>query len=198
MQPPPTAPEPSFGDAQFPMAQIMGDVRSLRDQGQLTDVIFEAEGSQKSAHKIFLAAVSDYCKAQFSGAWGRQLQHPAIIHLTDIRFTTLSTMIDFAYTGEFVGPQLENQADNDEIALVLDELLFLLDATDMWLMQRLHEKVESFLLAPSNSQVYVRVDNVGWIQERAKSARSFRVVKHCDDFRAENSEFVEAFEREVS
>lgn len=77
----------------------MTEMRELKDQRQLTDIILEAEGIQYPAHKIFLAAVSKYCKAQFAGEWGRLLQNKATVHLEGLRTKTLSQMIEFAYTG---------------------------------------------------------------------------------------------------
>ena len=106
-------------------------------------------------------------------------------------------MIDFAYTGEFHWPELQDPENNNaEIADRLDELLDLLDGTNMWMLDRLHGMTQDFLTSQSWSAVYVRVDNVNGIKERAQGARASRLVKHCEDFESANSEFVEALRNE--
>lgn len=137
----------STNSAEPPMAVSLIKIRDLRDQGRWVDVVFEAEGQQKNAHKIFMAAVSKYCEAQFSGEWGRLLQQQAKISITDMKFTTLSQMVDFAYTGEIEWAGVKDQTDNDEIAESLDELLDLLQATDRWILDRLHQKTEDYVIS---------------------------------------------------
>lgn len=133
-----------------PMAASLGKMRELREHGHLIDVVFEAEGLQMKAHKIFMAAVSKYCEAQFSGEWGRLLQHQAKISITDMKFKTLSQMVDFAYTGEIEWGVVKDKTDNDEIAESLDELLDLLQATDRWILESLHQKTEDHIISHSD------------------------------------------------
>ena len=140
----------STNSSEPPMTASLAKIRDLRDQGHLIDVVFEAEGNLKSAHKIFMAAVSKYCDAQFSGEWGRLLQHQAKISITDMKFKTLSQMVDFAYTGEVEWAGVSDQTNNDEIAESLDELLDLLQATDRWLLDRLHQKTEDYVMNHSD------------------------------------------------
>lgn len=59
-------------------------------------------------------------------------------------------MVDFAYIGEIEWPPLRDQIDNDEIAQQLDDMLDLLQATDMWALDRLHEIVEDHILDHSD------------------------------------------------
>ena len=192
-QPTQATPDTSTNTREHSLAAAMAEMRELRDQRQLTDVTLEAEGIQHPAHKIVLAAVSKYCKAQFAGEWGRLLQHRATIRLDGLRSSTLSQMIDFAYTGAFTRPRLRNPDDNGEIADRLDELLDLLEGTNMWMLDRLHGMAEDFLTSPSWSAIYVRVDNVNGVKERAREARAERLLKYCEDFELANSDFVEAF-----
>lgn len=197
-QPTPTAPGPSADTRELSLAAAMAEMRELRDQHQLTDVVLEAEGTQYPIHKIVLAAVSKYCKAQFAGEWGRLLQHQATIHLEELRATTLSQMIDFAYTGECEWPELQDPEDNTEIADRLDELLDLLDGTNRWMLDRLHSMTQDFLTSQRWSATYIRVDNVNGIKERAQGARADRLLKHCEDFESANLDFVKAFENDDS
>lgn len=174
------------------MADSLTEIRKLRDQRELIDVVFEVEGKEKVAHKIFLVAVSKYCKAQFLGHWGRQLERGATVTVEDVTFNTLSAMVDFAYTEEFVAPLLKDQTNNNEIADALDDMLDLLKGTDMWFLDRLHDVVEDFLLSPSISANWIRVDNVVEVTGHAHQAGAARLEKHCEDFILANKEIVEA------
>lgn len=143
-------PRNSANSSEFPMAASVAKMRELRDQEILIDVIFEVDGQEKKAHRIVMAAVSAYCQAQFSGEWGRSLQQVTKIRLEDIKYKTLSQMVDFAYSGEINWPTLTDRTNNEEIAEKLDELLDLLQATDMWFLTRLHDITEYFILAHSD------------------------------------------------
>lgn len=190
VQPSPASLPQSSDSRELSLAAAMGEMRQLRDQNQLVDVYFEAEGQKKPAHKIVLAAVSEYCKKQFADHWGRLLQNQATVRIEDLHFLTLSQMIDFAYTGDFEWPELKNPDDTVEIGDNLAMLLDLLDGTDRWLLQRLHDMTENFLTSPPYSGIYVRVDTVEWVKERAESSRAVKLVGYCEAFLKSNEEFV--------
>lgn len=124
-------------DLLVPMAPAMAKIRELRDQSQFVDVIFEAEGQSKPAHRIFMVAVSEYCEAQFAGIWGRLLEPQVKIPLHGMTFKALSQMVDYAYTGEVEFPMNEPR-DNEELATQLDECLELLEGANRWLIKRVH------------------------------------------------------------
>ena len=109
-------------------------MRDLRDQDLLVDVVFEAEGKTQRAHRVVLAAVSEYCRAQFAGPWGENLQNKATVKLEHFNFLTLSQMVDFAYTEQIAWPELGDSSDNAAIEANLGVLLDLLDGTNMWLL----------------------------------------------------------------
>lgn len=132
-------------DLLVPMAPAMTKIRHLRDQYQFVDVIFEAEGQCKPAHRIFMVAVSDYCKAQFAGGWGLLLKPQIKIQLEDMTFKALSQMVDYAYTGEVILPMNEPE-DNEELAAQLDECLELLEGANRWLIDRVHILAEEHIL----------------------------------------------------
>lgn len=139
----------SSANPELPIDATMVEIRNLRDQGEFVDIIFEAEGIQKPAHKIFMVAISRYCRAQFLGEWGHQLSQQSVIHLEDMRFKALSEMVDFAYTGTADWPPLVDQTDTDKIASRLDDLLDLLQATDRWFVDRLHQIAEDYIIEHS-------------------------------------------------
>lgn len=132
-------------DLLVPMASAMAKIRHLRDQYQFVDVIFEAEGQCKPAHRIFMVAVSEYCKAQFAGVWARLLEPQIKIQLEDMTFKALSQMVDYAYTGEVRLPMNEPE-DNEELATQLDECLELLEGANRWLIDRVHTLAEEHVL----------------------------------------------------
>lgn len=196
VQPTSTSPPANSDSRELSLVAAIAEMRSLRDQNELVDVVFEAEGQTKPAHRIVLAAVSEYCKGQFRGEWGRVLLHNATVKLEDFRYLTLSQMIDFAYTGEFEWPELKDSNDNEEIASNLEMLLDLLDGTNMWLLGRLHEMTETFLTSLPYSAIYVRVDTVTSVKERAEEARAERLSKYCEEFLEGNRDFVVALRDE--
>ena len=176
------------------MAQAMVKMRAFRERSQLTDVIFKAEGREVPAHKIFLAAVSEYCEAQFLGPWADHLAHNAVIDIEDMTSATLSSMVDFAYGGEFRAPELRRPPDSDEagaeILAALTGLLDLLDGTNRWLLRGLHGAVEDFLATRPHAWTYVRPDTVDFVRGRAEGARAPRLVAYCEAFKVANPGFV--------
>ncbi len=101
----------------LPMILAMREIQKFRQEGVLVDIIFQAQGMDKPAHKIFMAAVSKYCKSQFTGEWGEILRSKSMtIQVADIKFKTLSHMVDFAYTGEIEFDQVKDRSNNEEIA----------------------------------------------------------------------------------
>ncbi len=188
VHPTPVVSLPSLDSRELSLTSAMAQMRTFRDQGLLVDVTFEARGQRKPAHKVVLAAVSDFCKAQFAGPWGRLLEEKATIPLPDITFHSLSQMVDFAYTGDVEWPELKDSSDNEEVQDRLTELLDMLDATNMWLLNRLHDMTQDFLLCEAYCQDYIRVDTVYAVMERAESARAPRLVAYCEEFLANNRE----------
>jgi len=187
---PTSAASPLSSDSrELSLASAMAQMRTLRDQGLLVDVTFEVGGQIKPAHKIVLAACSDFCKAQFAGPWGHLLEHGATIPLQDLSFLTLSRMVDFAYTGDVEWPELKDSSDSLEVDARLTELLDLLDATNMWLLPRLHDMTENLLACRPYNQTYIRVDTVYEVKERAERARAPRLVQYCEEFLAKNGSF---------
>ena len=178
------------------MDRWISEIRELRDKNQLIDVIFEAEEQKKPAHRIFLAVASDYCRAQFSGAWGHHLDCGSTIEVKDMSFKTLSTLIDHAYSGHFEPPQISYSMNKDEIADTLDDLLAIMIASDRWLMSSLHEQVDEYITRMGS--LFVRPDNVGLVMEIAAEANSRKLLQRCQKFREKNLRAVEAFEKEMA
>ena len=172
---------------------IAKSYRQLRDQGELLDVEFVADGKSIPAHKLAMASVSAYCKTQFSGAWGQLLAQSGnnTITLDDIKPQSLARMVDFAYDGTVSWTPLPAETTNDQVADRLDEVLDLLQCADMWLMPHLHKITERYLLR--HFATLVRIDNVEDVREEARKARAFQVVSECEVFFERNRTFVDMF-----
>lgn len=179
----------SQGNKQRPMDRIWIALRDMRKQGQLVDVIFEAEGQQFFASRNIMAASSGYCRAQFLGEWGNILGPKATIQIEDLSSKTLDYMVEFAYTGVVEWPRLQDGEDINEVADILDELLDLLNGANMWLMDMLHDLTERYIL--DNSETFIRPDNVDSVKELADAARAKCLVGHCDEFISVNTRFVQ-------
>ena len=61
-------------------------------------------------------------------------------------FTTRLQMIDFAYIDIVDWSQIHDFENNNEIAKKLNELLNLLQMTDMWLLEILHTMTENKII----------------------------------------------------
>ena len=192
--------EPSYSTS--PTADSLLKIQGFRSNQKLCDVAFTAEGQTIHAHKVILAAASQYCETQFSGPWGQSLStNPSPIPIADMTFKTLSNLIEYAYTGTFNPPSPTTTSTSsssstslDTIADILDDQLALLVGADRWIMPRLHEEVESYLVAPQNIKQFVRVDNVSAVLTLAESGRAIRLAGWCRDFRERNWRFVREFE----
>ena len=186
-QPPPLPPRAASAMTNTTLGSKMNEFRLV---GELVDVCFEAEGVQMPAHKIVLAATSELCKSHFAGQWGQLTQNQEKLVIPFEyglrKVLTLSTMLDFAYGGRYVGPQLKNNEDTEEIADRLDEMLDLLVCADSWQMIGLRDQVEDFLTEQGNATIYRRADNVESVEEIAGKANATRLVRHCHDYMGRN------------
>ncbi len=134
--------------------------------------------------------MSNYCKVQFSDEWDYLLAHQAKIQVKEMTFMMLSQMIDFAYIDIVDWPQIHDFENNDEITKKLDELLNLLQTTDMWLLEILHIMIKSKII--NNVITDVRSDNVKLIQDIAKNVNAWNLTSHCNVFIANSSSFMKA------
>ncbi len=79
-------------------------------------------------------------------------------------------MINFAYIDIVNWSQIHDFENNDKIAKKLNELLNLLQMTDMWLLEILHTIIESKII--DNVTTDVRSNNVELIQNIAKNVNA--------------------------
>ena len=185
---------PSDSDGVTPLEARNDRLIYFREHGKLCDVTFEAESQTITAHRNILAAASEYCESQFSQHWNNLLETDAIIHLEELSFKTLSSLIDFAYTGTFDFPEIVVGTSADEVADVLDDMLDLLAGSDRWLMPRLHQMIEFFILAPGHIENFILVPNVTPVMKRAEEGRANALVEYCEAYLHKNFKFVQDHE----
>lgn len=181
--------------SESPAEYLIDNQKRLRAESRMFDVTFLAKHSSDPehlvkipAHKFVLAAVSSYCEAQFSGAWGAVLFNGQKIVIEDIKPDTLRSMIDFAYCGTVDWAPVPDKKDHERVAERVDELLDLLQGADMWLMEKLHAIVQEHFI--DHFDTYVRPDNVLAVMKELRAARAARVVTECEGYVSENKEFV--------
>lgn len=170
---------------------ISTSLSRLRRKGILLDVTLEAEGGNIRAHKVVLAAASAFFARRFNGNWPNN----DVIDLKQFSHSTLSIVVDFAYTdaNAFVWKSMQVSEDDkdkeDIIANKLDDLLDLLEAANYFDMSGLLAQVEDqILILP---KLFIKEPNVLGVLERASDVRAQRVEAYCKRFYEENKEAVD-------
>lgn len=150
----------------------------LRREEKLLDVILEGEGGNIRAHKVVLAAASGHFARHFKDHWSNN----DIINLKPFSHSTLSVVVDFAYTDAFVweSMQVHDNDQDDVVADKLDDLLDLLVAANYLDMPDLLAQVEDQILIPAKK--FIREPNVLDVLQRASEARARRVEAYCTRF----------------
>ncbi|MCJ1433205.1 hypothetical protein MMC27_002564 [Xylographa pallens] len=178
---------PTFRSATRDDSEAMASrVNRLRLKSFLTDVTFSVEGISLSAHRVVLAAKSDYCMSQFNGSWNTG----DVVELEDMTPHTLENLIDYAYQDSFDWTSLQADPDDDTdiIADKLDRLLDMLVGADRWLMQDMKTDVEQQIL--QGNRLLIRADNVRDIRHVADEASAKVLERYCEDFEKNNAEAV--------
>ena len=161
---------------------LSASMTRMRHEEKMLDVTLSADGQDVKAHKVVLAAASDYFAANFNGNWAKDDR----INLEDISFHALSMVVDFIYADVFdwTSTRVTDEDTVDVIADKLDDLLDLLTVADRFLMPVLTCQAEGELLRAGRS--FVRIDNVLDIRNRAAEANAHNVEKACTAFYEEN------------
>ena len=178
---------PTFRSAARDDSEAMTSrMNHLRLKGFLTDVTFSVEGISLSAHRVVLAAKSEYCMSQFNGSWNTG----DVVELEDMTPHTLENLIDYAYQDSFdwTALQADTDDDTDAIADKLDRLLDMLVGADRWLMQDMKTDVEQQIL--QGNRVLIRADNVRDIRHVADEASAKTLEEYCEEFEKNNAKAV--------
>ncbi len=181
---------PTISRAETDVGESLSAIMTrMRHERKMVDVILSAEGKGLQAHKIILAAKSDYFAVHINGRWANQGK----VTLEDISFPTLSTVVDFIYADAFDWTSMR-VTDEDELEVVadkLDNLLDLLTAADRFLMPELTAHVESEIICPG--RLFIRIDNVLDIRTRAAEVNAHNLEHTCTEFYEANKVPVDLF-----
>lgn len=96
-QPPPR--ELEYIDREHPRSAFQY-LEKFRQRGELCDAILLVSGKELKAHRVVLAACSQYFESMFIGEFAEPLNEPIVIE--EISDDTLQVMVDFAYTSRIV------------------------------------------------------------------------------------------------
>ena len=78
------------------MTQVLEVLGSMRESGELCDVVIVAEGMRIPAHRVILASCSPYFKAMFTGEMKEKYMEEIRLH--DVRSDALQAIINFCYS----------------------------------------------------------------------------------------------------
>ncbi len=138
--------------------EVLKKVHSLRTNRKLCDVVLRAGDKEIPSHRAILAAVSSYFQAMFFHELMESNQE--IIEIKDMNPTVLSSLVDFAYSGE-----IDLSIDNVQEILSAASLLQMTHVQDMcckFLMKQLDVNnclgIKTFVEANGCSQVSSDID----------------------------------------
>ncbi|KAG8948876.1 hypothetical protein FRC04_009214 [Tulasnella sp. 424] len=139
----PELPSPDVEHAPHP-DWAMSECLRLRLAGLLCDVRFEAEEEEVLAHRVILAAVIPYFATAFAGdfAEGGLTAGPANIPTyplpEDTLIISVRSVVDYAYTGQFV---FDIPDTPDGATIGLERLLDLIKLCNFWMIDELKGKI---------------------------------------------------------
>ncbi|KAF5400004.1 BTB/POZ domain protein [Paragonimus heterotremus] len=144
----------------------------FRKHGQLCDVVIKVGGREFLAHRVVLAATSDYFDAMFSNGMAESAQLE--VELKSISPDVMDALLDYVYTGQ-VHVTMENVQD-------------LLPAASLVQMEGVKTACSDFLLAE------VDASNVLGIRRFAELHNCRKLEKFARNYAAHNFELVVEFE----
>ncbi|KAK4473873.1 hypothetical protein MN116_003203 [Schistosoma mekongi] len=110
-------------------------MNSFRKEGQLCDVVIKAEGREFLAHRVVLAASSDYFDAMFSSGMAESAQLE--VELKSITPEIMDALLDYVYTGQ--------------VRVSMDNVQDLLPAASLVQMEGVKVACSNFLLTEVDS-----------------------------------------------
>lgn len=165
---------------------LLTTYNGFRRTGTLCDVVLEVKGQRFPAHRLVLASTSEYWKAMFT--INMKEKAADTVPLKEILPKTVSTLLHYIYTGSFVNPILDPTPDPDNDDENLDSLLDLLEASNLWLMDKVKAELEVILA----TERWIKPGTVKTILDIAGLVRAHELERVCTDYIIENREVVES------
>lgn len=150
----------------------LSKMNAFRKRGHLCDVVIKVGGREFLAHRVVLAATSDYFNAMFSNGMAESAQLE--VELKSISPDIMDALLDYVYTGQ-VHVTMENVQD-------------LLPAASLVQMEGVKVACSSFLLAE------VDASNVLGIRRFAELHSCAELEKFARNYAAHNFELVVEYE----
>ncbi|KIO27692.1 hypothetical protein M407DRAFT_23121 [Tulasnella calospora MUT 4182] len=180
----PELPPLGEGPVHHPDRVILGCM-TLRSNGDLCDIRFEAEGEEVLAHKVILASVIPHFATAFAGGFaegvvaGGAANIPTYTLPGDTMFYSVKSVIAYAYTGRF---RFEPPETHDGATAGLESLLDLIKLCDFWIIDELKSKA---VRAIAEFQL-VNQDNWNFVRECAMGCQAEDLVEYCEGASAMN------------
>ena len=150
-------------------AASLAALRSMQQDGQLCDVVLEAEGAEQiSAHRAILAGCSPYFRGMFVNKLAESSQK--VVYIKDIDLQILQAVVSYAYNAKF--------------SLSSDQVLPLLIASDRFQIAPLFLKCCRFL------ETQLTAENCLSLQAFAELHNCEELFQQCTEFASENFEKV--------
>ena len=150
-------------------AASLAALRSMQQDGQLCDVVLEAEGAEQiSAHRAILAGCSPYFRGMFVNKLAESSQK--VVYIKDIDLQILQAVVSYAYNAKF--------------SLSGDQVLPLLIASDRFQIAPLFLKCCRFL------ETQLTAENCLSLQAFAELHKCEELFQQCSEFASENFEKV--------
>lgn len=159
---------------------------TLWREGKLCDVELEVGGNIFKAHRIVLASGSTYWENLFILGW-RDAEE-CRISITQITAHTVSTMLQFLYTGGF--PAIPNDTNTTQN---LEHMMDCLVAADKWDMVTLKIYIEEMIL----QQDFIRPENVRQVLGIAREVQAKALSQCCEAYIKVNRKVVERIDYPV-
>lgn len=178
-------PVPSFGHSSGSgggSSQVTADLEALLQSNDLTDVTFQVDGETIHAHKIILAARSEYFRNLLYGEMRESSatadgDNGVVITVQDVSAGSFRRILSYLYTG-YPGKELKAH-----------EAVDLLTCTDFYQLNGLKNVCETFLagiLSPGNALELLqqsRRANAAFLQQSAMNYiarhKNETVIKEC-------------------
>ncbi len=125
--------------------RVLGNMKMLFQEEQLSDVMLAAEGQSIACNKLLLSAASEFFRDRF--VTNPDPENPSLLEIDDIDFDTLASVVSCVYSDHI-----------DFTGVSVDKVVKLILAGVQLKIPELTEKCEKYLLGKVESDVQASID----------------------------------------
>ncbi|KIO16254.1 hypothetical protein M407DRAFT_191038 [Tulasnella calospora MUT 4182] len=159
----------------------------LRRTGQLLDICFQVQGQEIQAHRGMLAAMVPHFKTAFEGSFRESIvmtedtELPVYPLPEDEAASAFAVqcVVDYVYTGKLTRPTF---SDNDEATAALDDLLDLMELSNLWDMPELTNQAVRAIIELG----LIQFDNCDDVLARAEASQIELLIEICRKTKKQN------------